>query len=144
LVLFDGSTYCATADTASPPPGDDWALVAAKGADARQGRLLGLWDAHRADYGQFDRVSFNGSEWIAKKDNPGPLPGDGWMMGAKVGKPGPKGERGATGPAGKNGAAIKAIRLDEDYGLILDMTEGKPIRVDLRALFERYDSEVRA
>lgn len=117
-------------------------LVAAKGQDAKQGRLLGLFDASRTDYGQFDRVSFNGSEWIAKQDEPGELPGPGWMLAAK-GKTGPKGERGERGAPGKEGAGIKAVRVD-DYALILDMTDGQVTRLDLRPLFERYDSEVRA
>jgi hypothetical protein len=42
-------------------------------------------------------VAFNGSEWRAMVDDPGPLPGPGWMLGAK-GARGKRGERGPPGP----------------------------------------------
>lgn len=67
------------------------------------GRACGLYDATAA-YRAMDVVAFNGSEWRAKVDDPGPLPGDGWMLGAKAGAKGDKGERGNKGDPGERGA----------------------------------------
>jgi hypothetical protein len=47
------------------------------------GRTRGLFDPKTKDYRALDVVAFNGSEWRARYDNPGPLPGDGWVLGAK-------------------------------------------------------------
>jgi integrin beta 3 len=67
------------------------------------GRACGLYDSTAA-YRAMDVVAFNGSEWRAKVDNPGSLPGDGWMLGAKAGARGDKGERGNKGEMGERGA----------------------------------------
>lgn len=116
-------------------------LVAAKGQDAKQGRALGLFDPQAA-YDELDRVSFKNCEWIAMRDQPGELPGDGWMLAAK-GKPGPIGPKGERGLPGKDGVGFKGARLDE-WTLVLDLSDGRTARIDMRSLFERYDSEVRA
>ena len=60
------------------------------------GRARGLYDPNVTDYRAMDVVAHNGSEWRAKTDNPGPLPGDGWALGAK----GARGKRGERGPSG--------------------------------------------
>ena len=41
------------------------------------GRARGAHDPAAA-YFAMDVVAFNGSEWRAVRDGPGPLPGDGW------------------------------------------------------------------
>jgi HK97 family phage portal protein len=64
-----------------------------KGEPGNSGRARGLYSATEA-YAALDVVAFNGSEWRAVRDDPGPLPGDGWMLGAK-------GSRGKRGPAGE-------------------------------------------
>jgi HK97 family phage portal protein len=66
------------------------------GEPAYPGRARGLYSPAEA-YRAMDVVSFNGSEWRAITDEPGPLPGEGWMLGAK-GSRGKRGERGAPGP----------------------------------------------
>ena len=53
-----------------------------RGLDAYPGEARGLWDV-KADYRAMDVVAANGSEWRAVKDNPGDLPGPGWVLGAK-------------------------------------------------------------
>jgi integrin beta 3 len=81
-------------------------------------------------YLKFDRVAYNGSEWIARKDDPGPLPGEGWMLGVqgKVGRP------------GVPGAGIQRA-ITKDYALVLETTDGKVLTIDMRGMFERYDEE---
>ena len=101
---LDGSTWQARQDTAQRPPHADWAPIAARGADAPVGRVCGLFD-EQAEYRLFDVVTFNGSEWRARRDAPGaPGQGDGWAIGASKGKRGDRGERGERGLAGPKGA----------------------------------------
>ena len=75
--------------------------------------------------------AWNGSEWRAVRDDPGPLPGDGWVLGAKGsrGKPGEKGERGEPGPA------IAELVL-ADAELVLTHADGSALSVDLAPLRE--------
>lgn len=96
------------------------------GRDAYPGQALGKWKAD-GTYRAMDVVAFNGSEWRAIRDDPGPLPGDGWMLGAKGGTKGAPGERGERGPAGPQGPAGVGIReLDFDNGhLIVRLTDGR-------------------
>jgi integrin beta 3 len=96
------------------------------GRDGATGEPRGKYDPAET-YQKLDRVSFNGSEWIARKNAPGPLPGDGWMLGAmgKKGRPG----------VGIQNAVVR------DYALVLEMTDGKAMTIDLRGMFERYDQE---
>jgi len=96
------------------------------GRDGATGEPRGKYDG-KEFYQKHDRVSFNGSEWIARKDPPGPLPGDGWMLGAmgKKGRPG----------VGIQNAVVR------DYALVLEMTDGKAMTIDLRGMFARYDQE---
>jgi integrin beta 3 len=138
LTFLDGSTWCARRDTAARPPHDDWAPVALGGADAYAGEARGLYDRSE-EYRKLDRVAHDGSEWIAKRDDPGALPGDGWMLGARAGKRGEKGERGERGQAG---IGITKVTLDdENYAVVLGLTDGGTVRLNLQPLFERYDQE---
>lgn len=148
LVAHDGSTYCALRDTADEPPNEDWALVAARGADAPVGEVCGLYDESK-QYSKLDLVAMNGSEWRAKRDNPGPLPGDGWAMSAKVGKsgkpgdPGPRGDQGAPGKSGPPGATIASWGID-GYLAVPIMSDGRAgPPLDVREFFELYHGESR-
>lgn len=147
LVTHDGSTWCARQDTAEEPPHDDWTLVAACGRDAPVGEVFGLYDLAKA-YHKYDLVAFNGAEWRARRDDPGPLPGDGWAMSARQGKPGPKGERGdpgIQGPVGKAGQTVKITEWIRDgyraLPIMSDGSIGPPL--DVREFFELYHSEAR-
>ena len=149
VVSHAGSTYCALRDTAEEPPHEDWALVAARGEDAPVGEVCGLHDEARR-YRKFDLVAWNGSEWRAKYDDPGPLPGDGWALSAKVGKsgkpgdPGPKGEPGLPGRIGPPGPAIAEWHID-NYRAVPVMADGKlGPALDVREFFERYHGEAGA
>jgi HK97 family phage portal protein len=65
-----------------------------RGEPGYSGSARGLFDP-AAQYRAMDVVTFNGSEWRAKIDAPGELPGPGWVLGAK----GSRGKRGERGPA---------------------------------------------
>jgi len=148
LVTHDGSTYCAMRDTAEEPPHDDWALVAARGEQGITpyvGEVCGLYKIGQ-QYRKFDIVVFNGAEWRAKKDNPGPLPGDGWALSAQKGDRGNKGERGERGEKGIPGTPAPKITQWEVRGfhaipILSDGTLGPAL--DLYECFERYDIERR-
>jgi hypothetical protein len=95
-----------------------------------------------------DVVVFNGSEWRAVYDNPGPLPGDGWRQGAKgvKGKPGDRGERGEAGPAGPKGdrgspgvSVVKMVIADFEIRLLL--SDGTQLVGSLLPVLERYYQE---
>lgn len=146
LIFLDGSTFAAVRDTAARPDAEDgtgdWAPVALAGRDGRTGRALGLYDPH-GEYFLLDRVAFDGSEWIAMRDDPGPLPGEDWMLGAKAGskgKPGDKGSKGDKGERGEPGIGVEDVRV-EDWAFVLELSNGRTISFDLRAMFERYDQE---
>jgi hypothetical protein len=77
-------------------------------------------------------VAHNGSEWRAVKDDPGPLPGDGWMLSAKgvkgdkgmPGNRGERGERGERGPPGPQGVGLADVVL-EDGVLVFKWSDGR-------------------
>jgi Collagen triple helix repeat (20 copies) len=140
LVTHDGSTYCAARDTAEQPPHDDWILVAARGEPPYVGEVCGLFEPKRA-YRKFDLVSLNGSEWRAKRDNPGPLPGDGWQLSGQAGsrgKPGERGERGLPGPAGPT-IIDWATKGYQAVPIMSDGSLGPAL--DLRGVFDLYHAE---
>lgn len=136
LAFVDGSTFAARRDTAERPPHDDWAPVALAGHDAYPGEARGLFDEATA-YRKLDRVAFNGSEWIARHDDPGLIPGDGWMLAARSGTRGLQGERGARG---EPGIGIAHVRID-DSKLIVELSNGKQQSLDFWPLFERFREE---
>ncbi|MBR1286062.1 hypothetical protein JQ597_28825 [Bradyrhizobium sp. AUGA SZCCT0177] len=96
------------------------------------GRARGLHDP-TATYHAMDVVAHNGSEWRAIKDNPGPLPGPGWMLGAK-------GARGKPGERGEPGLHVKALDVT-GYTLVLTLSNGSKLRANLLPAFERFKKE---
>jgi hypothetical protein len=119
--------------------------AASRPADGRDGRSLnvrGTWDPG-ASYFTLDIVACNGASFIARRDNPGVCPGEGWQMVAQQGprgRPGPQGERGEKGaPAGLSTApTIRSWRVDRQHFLVIPiMSDGREgPGLDLRALFE--------
>lgn len=103
----------------------------APGEPAYPGRACGAWDA-AAEYRAMDVVAWNGSEWRAVKDDPGPLPGDGWRLGAK----GSRGKPGEAGKPGKPGAKVAELVLADD-ALVLVHDDGSALSVDLKPLRNR-------
>lgn len=103
------------------------------GKDAYPGEAKGLFDPE-APYRAMDVVSFNGSEWRAKQDEPGPLPGDGWMLSAQRGKRGgngDRGEKGGSGLDGKDGAQPIALSFDaEEMKFVTVLDSGEILEAD--------------
>jgi hypothetical protein len=121
-----------------------------RGLDGYPGEARGLWDA-AAQYRAMDVVTHNGSEWRAVRDDPGELPGPGWMLGAKGvrGRPGEKGspgDRGAKGDKGDRGA--DGIGVEEmtiaDSTLMLLRSDGTVLSCDLLPVIERIYRQVAA
>lgn len=94
------------------PPGPPGAIGEAgpMGPVGYAGAARGLFD-ETASYRSLDRVALNGSEWIARKDDPGPLPGDGWMLSARAGSRGERGERGPRGEPGPAGPSMSEAEI---------------------------------
>jgi hypothetical protein len=118
-----------------------------RGLDAYPGEARGLWDAS-AQYRAMDVVSHNGSEWRAICDDPGDLPGPGWMLGAKgvrgrPGEKGPAGERGAKGDRGADGIGIEEMTIS-DTTLLMLRSDGTVLSCDLMPVIERYYRQVEA
>jgi len=134
-------------DIGPPGPPGEPGPQGERGLDAYPGEARGLWDAS-AQYRAMDVVSHNGSEWRAVCDNPGDLPGPGWMLGAKGvrGRPGAAGERGAKGDRGERGT--DGIGIDEitiaDTSLMLLRSDGSVLSCDLMPVIERYYRQVEA
>jgi HK97 family phage portal protein len=101
-----------------------------KGEPGNSGRACGLYDPAAA-YSALDVVAWNGSEWRAVRDDPGPLPGDGWMLGAK-GSRGKPGERGERGEPGTKVAELALAGSD----LVVVQSDGSALSVDLAPLRE--------
>jgi hypothetical protein len=63
-------------------------------------RVRGTYQAG-ISYVRGDMVALDGGSFVARKDNPGKCPGDGWQLMAKQGQRGIAGPQGERGPAGK-------------------------------------------
>jgi hypothetical protein len=114
------------------------------GEPSYPGRACGLWSATES-YRAMDVVAWNGSEWRAVKDDPGPLPGDGWTLGAKGsrGKPGERGEKGERGEPGLQGpSGLSVIRADMiGFELVLTLSDNSRLVCNMMPAFERYHRE---
>jgi integrin beta 3 len=154
VVAHSGSLYQAQRDTgATAGANADWICLAHAGRDGLDGRsfnILGTFD-ERTSYKQLDVVTLNSVWFVAKRDNPGPCPGEGWKAGpdrGKMGKPGERGERGATGPRGETGPAGRDIvgwKIDRSNfsatPIMNDGEDGAPLSI--RELFEQFQDEAR-
>jgi len=87
-----------------------------------------------------DVVVLDGGSFIARKDNPGKCPGDGWQLMAKQGQrgvAGPKGERGRDAPrierwiVDRAALTVTPVYSDGIFGPVLE----------LRELFAQFQSE---
>lgn len=148
VVTHMGSTYQARCDTARTPPHEDWQLIAARGRDAAMPKIMGTY-REGENYLFLNIVALGGSSFIARTDDPGPCPGEGWQLIASAGKPGikgPQGERGAQGERGECGASppyLVGWTIDRKTytvkALMSDDTEWPAL--ELRELFEQFHDE---
>jgi hypothetical protein len=151
VVVHEGSAYQAQRDTARAPLHDrDWICIAAagrEGVDGRSPTVRGMFDPNET-YTRLDIVAFNKGSFIARHDEPGPCPGDGWQ---RIAAEGARGERGSPGPRGAKGEKgdpgphIVGWQIDranyQTIPVMSDGTEGPPL--ELRCLFEQFDDETR-
>jgi hypothetical protein len=151
FVSHDGALWQACRDTAQAPGGSDWVCVARHGRDAITPTVRGAYDVNDS-YAALDIVSFDGSAYIAKSNDPGLCPGEGWEPLSTRGRRGrrgesvrgPQGEKGVKGDKGDDALEIVNWHIDPvNYRAIPFMSNGKPGKhLELRALFERFLQEV--
>jgi hypothetical protein len=139
LVTHEGSTYQALCDTGHAPPDEEhWICVAAGGLDGLSFRVRGTYQPGEP-YSRFDVVALNGGSFVARRNNPGPCPGDDWQALCFQGKKGPAGPKGDRGERGPPGPSIKGFELEpERYTLILNQSDGTSVCINLRPMFEAY------
>jgi hypothetical protein len=153
VVLAFGGTWQAQRDTAQAPPHADWLCIAAKGRDAAMPTVRGTW-SEAETYAALDIVALGGSGFIARRDAPGPCPGDGWQLIASAGRAGikgPAGERGERGEPGARGLPGASAPLIVGWSIDRKAYTATPIlsdqspapAIELRALFEQFHDEAR-
>lgn len=134
VVTHGGSVYQAQRDTGREPPHDDWLCIARAGQDGAVGRSMtirGTWSEGET-YRCLDVVALNGGSFVARRDDPGPCPGEGWQLVASQGRrglPGEAGKPGLRGEQGPPGPGLLEAAVDED-GLVT-LTNGDQSRVAL-------------
>lgn len=142
VVSHNGSSFQALRDTAREPPHDDWQCLSVAGRDGADGKsfvVRGTWN-ETAEYGASDVVALNGASFVARRDNPGPCPGDGWQMIASQGKRGNAGERGGMGPKGDRGQpgpSLVSADINPDGLLTLTNGDGSAVTCDLYPILTR-------
>lgn len=135
VVTHAGSTWQAVRDTGKAPGSEDWLCIARGGADAPGIEVRGTFDPEEA-YHRLDIVALNGGSFIAKQDDPGECPGEGWQLLTSPGKRGQKGEDGGRGLPGAPGAdappAVVPVALEAEGGILrLTMGDGSTFEADL-------------
>ncbi len=141
-VVYDGATYMALRDTGRAPPHEDWICIAAAGRNGIDGRSFEVMGTYKADgeYRALNVVALNGGAFVAKRDEPGLCPGDGWQLIAGQGKQGKPGDRGPSGPKGDRGGsgpAVTGLEVDSDGLLRVKNADGSVVDVDLYPLLSR-------
>ena len=127
-------------ETGPPGPPGEAGEAGPPGEVPYVGEVCGLYDPTRV-YRGFDLVTWHGSEWRAKHDAPGPLPGDGWALAGQVGGRGRTGEKGERGPPGLPGPTIVDWAIEE-YRAAPILSDGSTGAVlDIRTFFDLYHAE---
>jgi hypothetical protein len=150
-VTYAGALWQAKKDTGQAPPHADWICLAADGQDGITPTIRGTYDPVGI-YARLDIVALNSSSFIARKDQPGPCPGEGWQLivsAGKQGRPGPRGARGERGEPGSKGGpgapapTILAWKVDrESYTVTPIMSDASEVpAIEMRALFEQFHDE---
>jgi hypothetical protein len=89
------------------------------GCEGRSPNVCGTYDAH-GKYKKLDSVALDAAAFIARRDNPGICPGDGWQLLSRQGRPGRRGETGERGVRGEKdersepGATVVLWQLDRE------------------------------
>ena len=139
VVTHQGRTWQATRDTGREPPHEDWRCLAERGIDGADGRgftIRGTW-SESATYAALDVVMLGGSSFVARADDPGKCPGDGWQLltaAGSRGKPGEPGARGVPGPAGRN---IVSLSVNAEGVQTLTFDDGNSLSCDFYPVLAR-------
>ncbi|KRA42099.1 hypothetical protein [Devosia sp. Root635] len=138
-----GALWQATKDTGREPGHEDWICLAAAGSpgvDADQIEICGTFDPGKT-YRRLNIVALNGGAFIAKVNDPGDCPGDGWQVIAMRGKPGQPGQsvKGDPGKSikGEPGPAVASITADDQGLLTLVNGDGSTVECDLYPLLAK-------
>src|SRR5215831_5482531 len=93
-----------------------------------------------AKYSINDVVAKEGGSFIARKNDPGPCPGNDWQLFARQGARGIAGPPGERGPSGRS---IVSWKVDRQHFLVIPiMSDGKEgPALELRALFGEDHSD---
>ena len=149
-VTHAGALWQATKDTGQAPPHADWICLAAAGSDGITPTIRSTYDA-AVKYARLDIVALDGSSFIARKDDPGPCPGDG--LATDVGAAANRATRaagagrarraGAKGDPGAPAPTILAWKVDrESYTVTPIMSDASEVpAIEMRALFEQFHDE---
>jgi hypothetical protein len=153
VVVHAGATWQAARDTGQAPGHPDWVCLARSGRDAAMPNVRATW-AETETYAALDIVALNGCSFIARRDQPGVCPGEGWQLIASAGKPGIKGvagergDRGEPGARGLPGASAPLIvgwtidaKAYTATPILSDQSPAAPL--ELRGLFEQFHDEAR-
>ena len=136
VVSNRGGSYQAKRDTGREPPHDDWICLATAGRDGIDGRsftVRGTW-ADSDSYAALDIVALGGASFVARRDDPGACPGDGWQMIAAQGKRGHTGERGMKGERGGSLGSVVSTTVNPEGLLVITNSDGSEVRCDLYPL----------
>jgi hypothetical protein len=147
MFAHHGAMWQCRANTGQEPQdGSNWLCVSAPGRDGEPGKSLRTRGLFRqgGSYKELDVVVHNGGSWVARVDNPGPCPGEGWQVASLPGKRGEQGERGLPGEKGASAASarITAWTMKDDYVAVPQHEgnrSGAPL--NLRPYFEKYFQE---
>lgn len=138
VVTHGGAVYQAQRDTGREPPHEDWLMIAASGQNGEDGRsftIRGTWSA--ADtYQRLDVVALNGASFAARRDDPGPCPGEGWQLIASQGKQGKPGEPG-KGLRGLPGPPVVSMSIADDGMLTVANADGSRVQCDMYPILSK-------
>lgn len=139
VVTHGGATWQALRDTGREPPHADWRCLAAAGQDGRTFRVRDTYDEAET-YLALDVVAIGGSGFVARHDDPGPCPGDGWQLisgRGKTGMPGKPGDKGDKGDRGAPGEPLVGAVVTDDGVLRLTNGDGSTLQADFYPVLEK-------
>ncbi len=139
VVTHDGGVFQALRDTGKAPPHDDWRCIVPAARAGRSFNLRATWSPEES-YRHLDVVVLDGGAFAARRDDPGPCPGDGWQLivaRGKPGRPGDRGPQGERGDRGEPGPAVTSFELDHTGMVTLTNADGSTVEQDIAPVLSR-------
>ena len=139
IVTHAGAVFQALRDTGKAPPHDDWRCIVPAARDGRSFNLRATWSPEEA-YRHLDVVVLDGGAFVARCDDPGPCPGEGWQLivaRGKPGRPGDRGPQGERGAPGVPGPAVTGLELDHTGMMTLTNADGSTVEHDIAPVLSR-------